>query len=326
MQFSRQTKKIISISAKSAVLLLTFLFIYQKLGNNKSLADFWNIVTGLGLSRVWYLLTTVFLLMFVNWLLEAAKWKFLVRQIESISSYRAIESVFCGLTWAVFTPNRIGEYGGRVFFLRPDKRGQGVVAMTVGSAAQLVLTNVLGAIGLTWFLNRFSPLTEWAAYAITFLVMLFCLLVIFFYFNIQLLTILLGKVRFLRKLQPYFEVFTRYSTWDLLRVLVLSFARYAVFTLQYYLVIHLFVPSLAAHEIVLMVFVVLFVQSSLPSVNLLDVGVRGMTATFFFGYLTQQDIAILSASAYIWLVNLIVPAILGSGFVLKLRFFDTQPA
>jgi uncharacterized membrane protein YbhN (UPF0104 family) len=324
MLLSPKAKKTISITVKTAILTLAFYFIYRKLGNNKSLADFWGLIQGMGLHRVWYLLTTVFLLLFVNWLLEAVKWKFLVSKVEEISSFKAVESVFCGLTWAVFTPNRIGEYGGRVFFLQPDKRGRGIVAMTVGSAGQIVLTNVLGGIGLIWFIHRFFSLTEWVGYAITFIIILFCLFIIIFFFNIQLLNNLLQRIPLLRSLRHYFEVFTYYTTGDLVRVFILSLSRFAVFTFQYYLVIHLLVPSLAAHEIVLMVFIILFVQSSIPSVNLLDVGVRGITATYFFGYLTNQDIAILAASACIWLVNLIIPAILGAGFVLKLRFFGHQ--
>jgi uncharacterized membrane protein YbhN (UPF0104 family) len=89
--------------------------------------------------------------MFVNWFLEAGKWKYLMSHIEPISFYRAIESVFCGLTLAIFTPNRLGEYGGRVFFLSPKRRIVGIVAMSVGSIGQLVLTNVFGAIAACFY-------------------------------------------------------------------------------------------------------------------------------------------------------------------------------
>ena len=96
--------------------------------------------------------------MFLNWFLEALKWKFLVQKIEVITTWKAVESVFCGLTWAVFTPNRIGEFGGRVFSLSPNKRIKGAVVMTVGTIGQMVLTNVLGLLALSWFLYRFIHL------------------------------------------------------------------------------------------------------------------------------------------------------------------------
>jgi hypothetical protein len=49
-----------------------------------------------------------------------------------------------------------------------------------------------------------------------------------------------------------------------------------------------------------------------------------MTATYFFGFITHQDVAIMAATACIWQVNLIIPAILGSLFVLKLNFFGSN--
>jgi hypothetical protein len=74
---------------------------------------------------------------------------------------------------------------------------------------------------------------------------------------------------------------------------------------------------------VMMMFIIFFIQSALPSLDLLDIGVRALTATYFFGFLTDQHVAIMAATACIWLVNLIIPAILGSVFVLKLNFFGS---
>ena len=72
----------------------------------------------------------------------------------------------------------------------------------------------------------------------------------------------------------------------------------------------------------MMVFILFFVQSALPSLDLLDIGVRNFTASFFFMYITDQKIAVMAAVSSIWLINIIIPAILGSVFVLKLKFFD----
>ena len=137
-----KNKKILSILIKAAIVVFALWFIYNKLVANKNLENFGSLLKGISQVEIYSVIGLVVLLMFVNWFLEAAKWKRLMRQIESISFYRAIESVFCGLTLAIFTPNRLGEYGGRVFFLSPKRRIVGVVAMTVGNIGQLVLTNV----------------------------------------------------------------------------------------------------------------------------------------------------------------------------------------
>lgn len=62
----------------------------------------------------------------------------------------------------------------------------------------------------------------------------------------------------------------------------------------------------------------------MPSLDLLDIGLRATTAAYFFSFVTDQEIAVMAAIASIWLINLIIPAILGSVFVLKLNFFGSN--
>ncbi len=317
-------KKTISITAKTIIIGSAFAFIVHKLEHNQNLENFSNLVSPIGRARVALVVGAIGLLMLVNWLLEALKWKFLLAKIEPISTWRAIESVFCGLTWAVFTPNRIGEFGGRVFFLPPRKRLTGTVAMSVGAVGQIVTTNVLGGISVLWFIGRFIPLNIWLHYAIAFITAVFCAFFLLLYFNIRLVNNFLVSIPFLHRFKKVFRVLTSYKKGALVRVFGYCVGRFAVFTTQYYLVIHLLVPDLAATDVVLMVFVILFVQSAIPSFDLFDIGIRSMTATYFFGYITPHDLAIMASTAFIWLVNLIIPAILGSVFVLKIRFFDSN--
>jgi hypothetical protein len=84
----------------------------------------------------------------------------------------------------------------------------------------------------------------------------------------------------------------------------------------------LLLPGLPFFEMMMTVVVFIFIQSAMPSLDLLDIGVRSFTAAHLFLYITNQQLAIIAAVSSIWLVNLIIPAILGSVFVLKLRFFD----
>ncbi len=321
---TKYQKKILSYSIKSIVVSLAAVFIYQKLVDNQNLKNFFQIIQQLENWKVYVIIGLIFLLMFVNWFLESLKWQFLMSKVEKISLYKAVESVFCGLTWAVFTPNRIGEYGGRIFFLSPRKRIQGMVTMSVGHIAQMVITNVLGAIALLWFIYNFSALDPLIFIAICVLVVVFCLFFILFYFNIRWLENLLSNIKFLKRFQKFFSVLSRYHQKELVKVMIYSLARFAVFTTQYLLIIHLLIADIPFYQSALMVFILFFIQSALPSLDLLDIGVRSLTATYFFGYITHQEIAIMAATALIWLVNLIIPAILGSYFVFKLNFFGNS--
>jgi len=273
---------------------------------------------------VWIVMSSLFLLMFLNWFIEALKWKFLVQKIEIISIWKAVESVFCGLTWAVFTPNRIGEYGGRVFFLSPNKRIKGAVAMTVGAFGQLVLINVLGSLALSWFIIRFMDLNSLMNFSISLLALAFSGFFLLFFFNIHWINGLLSKIKFLKPYKRFFIIFSKFKFSELLQILMYSLSRIMIFSTQYFLIIHLLLPEIDPLDMVLILFIFYFIQSTMPSLDLLDIGLRVTTAAYFFSFVTNQEIAVMAAVASIWLINLIIPAILGSVFVLKLNFFGSS--
>lgn len=303
--------------------MLAFVFIYHKfLGKNNDLKKFQEQLTHISRQQVIATLSLVVLLMFINWLLESLKWQYLSRRLGRISVWEAIEAVFCGLTWAIFTPNRIGEFGGRVMFLPSRKRIHGVFAMAVGAFAQNVTTNVLGLLAGIWFVYRFLSINFLLFLGMALLSVFFLALLLVFYFHIQWLVVLLDKIKFLRKYHRFFEIMGRYDAKELIVVIGYSLARFFVFSFQYYLVIHLLLPNLPAVEMILTVIVFILIQSAMPSLDLLDIGVRSFTAAHLFSYITNQQIAIIASVSSIWLINLIIPAIIGSVFVLKLKFFD----
>jgi hypothetical protein len=317
------TKKILSICIKITILGLASWYIYNRLSNNSSISNFRMLLNELDSGSVWIVMSSLFLLMFLNWFIEALKWKFLVQKIEVISTWKAVESVFCGLTWAVFTPNRIGEYGGRVFFLSPNKRIKGAVAMTVGSFGQLVLVNVFGSLALSWFLFRFMDLNPLMNFSIFLLALAFSGFFLLFFFNIHWINGLLSKIKFLKPYKRFFIIFSKFKVSALLHILMYSLSRILIFSTQYFLIIHLLIPEIDPLDMVLILFIFYFIQSSMPSLDLLDIGLRATTAAYFFSFVTDQEIAVMAAVASIWLINLIIPAILGSVFVLKLNFFGS---
>ncbi|MDP9048350.1 MAG: hypothetical protein M3N14_09450 [Bacteroidota bacterium] len=318
-----RAKKITSYLIKLAILGLAFLFIYHRiLKNDKNLRDFQDLAAHVSYNNVMITLGLVVLLMIVNWVLESLKWWHLTRVLAPMSVWTAIEAVFCGLTWAVFTPNRIGEYGGRIMFLPNRKRIHGIFAMAVGSFGQNVITNVLGAGALVWFLYTYLTLNGWLMAGITIVSAGFMVIMLVFYFHIQWMVKLLNRIQFLKKYHRFFDIMGKYKAPELLNIMWFCLARFFVFTFQYYLVIHLLIPEIRLLQMSLLMFVFFFIQSAIPSLDLLDIGVRSFTASTLFGYITNQTLAVVVSVSVIYIVNLIIPAILGSVFVFKLKFFD----
>lgn len=318
-----RTKKLLSYLLKFCILVLAFYYIYHRIiKNNKNLHEFEILAAKIDYDKVIITMFFVILLMIVNWVLESLKWWYLAKHLAPMTIWIAVESVFCGLTWAVFTPNRISEYGGRVMFLPNRRRIHGVFAMAVGSFGQNVITNVLGAGAGVWFLFTYIHLNSWLMLAITVIAIVFIGLMLTFYFNINWMVSLLNRVKFLKKYHRFFDIMGQYETSELISIMWFCLARFFVFTFQYYLIIHLLIPQIPLLQMSLLMFVFFFIQSAIPSLDIIDIGVRSITADKLFSYVTDQHIAVVVAISLIYIINMIVPAILGSVFVLKLKFFD----
>jgi hypothetical protein len=306
-------------------LVLAYFFIYhQYLKKDADIKQFKVLIQHISDIKVILIMSLVVILMFVNWLLESLKWRYLTRKLIPITLWKAIEGVFCGLTWAIFTPNRLGEYGGRVMFLPPRRRIHGVFAMAVGSFGQNVVTNVLGAGASMWFINRYLNINNWIFSGLLLFALMLIALFLVVYFNIKWLVSWLNSISFLKKYHRFFDVMGRYKFAELLNIMWFCIARFFVFSFQYYLMFQLLIPQIPVFEVMMMVFIVFFVQSALPSLDLIDIAVRSTTAATIFAFVTTQQIAVIVAFTSIWLINLIIPAILGSVFILNLNFFDNN--
>lgn len=305
-------------------MVLAFVFIYRRLNNNEGLKHFKELIQQVGQAQAILVIGFIVLLMVFNYLLEAVKWRYLTHKWAPISLWQSIESVFCGLTLAIFTPNRWGEFGGRVMFLPPRRRVHGVFAMAVGTFGQLVVTSVVGSASLLWFIYYFLHVNQWLYIGMLTTGIGFMVLMLIFYFNVRWVVFLLNSIPFLKKYHRFFDVMKRYRFKELLHIMLYCLMRFATYSFQYYLIIHLLLPQIPMFKIMLLTFVFFFIQSVLPTIDIVDIGVRSATADKLFEYVTHQHIAVIAAVALIWFTNLIVPAILGSVFVLKLKFFDNN--
>jgi len=314
------TKKHLNFLLKIGIVALAMGFVIAKVNDQDGLFEFRSLMQRMDPAVVRWTLAAVLLLMFANWALETVKWKYLSHRVERIGWWKAVKSVFCGLTWAIFTPNRIGEYGGRVMLLRPRNRASGAVAMGVGLFAQLVLTSVFGAVGVAWFVSEHLPVSAAVQLAVWALGAIYGLAFIVLYFNVRWLDVVVGKFRFWAKIKPFFAVLETFTPKELSHVLLLSLGRFAIFTSQYIVLMLVILPELPKVDMVLMVFILFFVQSAVPSLDILDFSVRSFVAGNLYAYVTTQEIAVMAIVSCIWFANLILPAVIGSFFVMNANY------
>lgn len=302
------------------LVLLCWAIYWQLLSNNKV-----EILTKPFNSKFeaqqWGFFLLAFLLIAVNFFCETQKWLILTKQFYKLSFKKTFKAILAGTTMAFFTPNRIGEYGGRVLFV-PKKHIIPTVAVTmVGGLAQQIITLLFGLLSLIFLKDALvekTLFTETRLYLITFisLVLIFFLLLV--YFNIKRIIKLIPKVKRWQKHLVKLTVLQHYSKSTLLAVMLWAALKYLVFSIQFFCLIMAFgIPFKLLFVWLSMLSFLL--QTVIPSVSLLELGVRGNVILFTFGAFTHLKIEILAASVTLWMFNLLIPAIIGALFILKIN-------
>ncbi len=260
----------------------------------------------------------------LNWGLEAMKWRGLVSGLERMPMSRALAATLAGTTMGLFTPNRTGDYVGRVLFLAPENRWQGGLATLLGSLAQLVATVLVGCTAIFWWQGApWRGLAPWWQGTLLGVVAVAGSVALLFFLRPHLLGRLVRSVPLLRRMGASTDVLERYAGHELWLVLGLSLARYAVFWAQYVL----FLAVLAGMDwrgALLVVPLIYLVVTLVPTMLLSEMGVRGSAAVVLLGPLGAAPGLVLLASFGVWAVNLALPALAGALILLVARI-RTRP-
>jgi hypothetical protein len=275
-----------------------------------------------------WLLIPAGLLMLGNWGLEARKWQLALSRLQPMNFLKAFKATFTGSTMASFTPNRTGEYVGRILYIEEGKRWQAVSLTLICSMAQLQITLYAGLTGLWFFKRSFGSMVDEAGSSMLWMNVLFyailiaALVLTLFYFRLAWFTKLLHRWTGNAKFMRYIAVLEDCNATILLRILSLSGGRYMVFMLQYYLLFKVFGVQVNWWQTLQSVSVLFLVLAILPSFTFLtDLGIRWKAGIEIIQLYSSNTIGIFAAAFTIWLVNLIIPALIGSLLILGIRVF-----
>ncbi len=256
----------------------------------------------------------------VNWGIEAAKWRWLVAPVEQLGFRRAFSATLAGTATGLLTPNRTGEPVGRVLFLAPEHRWTGGIATMLGSMAQFTTTIVLGAMAcMVWR----SPDRSWAGMSVAAFAALCAVAALVLFFNPRLLGRMLLRLPLPRRTGEAAKVLELYTVRQLLAVLMMSVARYAVFAVQYILLLVVLAGISWADSAALVPVIYLF-TTLVPTMMLSELGVRGSVAVALLAPLGAHPAMVLLASFGVWAANIALPAATGALILLVARI-RTQP-
>lgn len=287
---------------KLLVVIAAFYFIYNQLAGNEQLD--WEKFSQL-VDRKKSFFGILFILLFsvVNRFLEILKWQNLVSFINPISIGEATKQVLGALTAGIFTPNGLGEYAGKAMYFNKKQTKKIIFLNLICNGIQMILTILFGIIGL-------AIIGYWK-WSIVILTIAFLLFILFFFskkITIKGYSIekLLNKINEIPK-----HIHQKNMIYGLFR--------YLVFSHQYYFLFLAFDVDLPYLSLISTVAVVYFLASSLPSFQFLDFAVKGSVALFFFGKLGVNEWIVIFISTLMWFLNVVLPVIIGSYYVLKFK-------
>lgn len=273
----------------------------------------------------------VLLLMLINWGLEARKWQLVIMKLQRISLIQCFKAIFTGTTMAFFTPNRIGEYLGRILYIEEGKRIQAISLTIVCSMAQLLVTLIAGIAGMLYLrgiISHSHPVNESLLFwtnTVLWITILGCLVLTLLFFRLAWLVKAIEMIPKMGKLVSWIRVLDSFNATILWRILSLSIVRYLVFIAQYYLLFDVFNVNLTFAETFASMSVVFLVLAIVPSIAMVtELGVRWKASIELVQFFSTNMIGVLATSLSIWVINLVIPALVGSLLILSIRIFRNR--
>ncbi len=267
-------------------------------------------------------------LMLVNWGLESKKWQILTSHVQPTSFWTAIKSVMAGVSFTMLTPNRMGEFLGRVLYLPDGSRVRAATLMVLGSLSQLVITLVCGVVGIVILMTEAPEIQSqtlgWSNLLVNALVYGSSLVIIiglFIYFNLGWLIRQIEKIPPFSKYAWYIHMIGEIHYVELLKLLSISIIRYGVFLVQYALVFRFFEVGIPLLPLLAGTATMFLMLAIIPTIALAELGIRGQVSLFVFGLFSNNSLEILVATAIIWIINIIFPAVAGSFMLLTVKLF-----
>ncbi|NUO01552.1 MAG: flippase-like domain-containing protein, partial [Saprospiraceae bacterium] len=256
----------------------------------------------------------------LNWGFETLKWHGLVRRFSGLTFWQAYQSVLAGVAVSMFTPNRIGEYGGRVLLVEPGNGWRAVAATLVGSISQMVALLSGGIAGLSFFASQYFQWESYVWWSVTCTGGACAIGVLLAYWNIDLLGGALMRWRLGRRWKPVTEIldlFRTYEKTELKRALFFAWARYVTYCVQYWLVLRFFGIELSLATAWPGIATIFFLQTSVPLPPAISLFARGEIALLVWAAYGANELAALAATFGLFILNLCLPALLGGWVIVK---------
>ena len=301
----------VTISIKLLVVLIFGAFLYREYNHNTIVFEAFARSLSEG-NVIFYIIP--FLLMVPNWWIEILKWKKLTNVFNPLSWNQAIQSVLSGISLGIITPSRIGEYAGKLMYVSQENKNKAITAGFLSSLAQNIINIGFGTIALLLYnssTHAWPPAVIMSTVTIAIVILSFMMLL---YFNTP------AAFRFfsysfipnmLKKWLSKAVVALPKDKSLLNELLFASLCRFMIYLSQYVILLLAFGFDVNPIQACVGVAVIFLIQSGIPLPPVLSILARAEIALFVFAPLSQNSLTLLAATFTLWVINLLIPALIG---------------
>jgi hypothetical protein len=322
MKLNRNSKIFINYFLGPALFIWLSWSIYQQVRRQPDLSTAWEAIKNSFSTTLAWNVVAVMLLMVLNWSIEAVKWKIAVKPVQEVSFFKAFRAILSGVSFSVSMPNRIGEYFGRVLYMDEGNKLKTISITIVASISQLIITLFMGGLGILILqkpIENSGLISPIWMQVIIFGVWGVLIGILFFYFRLSWLTRLIEKLPGITRFVYLIRALEEFHTTMLLKLILLSLARFIVFILQYYLLFRLFSVDVNWMQCYWAVSISFLVMACIPTIAIAELVQRGKVLTTIMTIYTSNQLGVGFTTAGIWLINLIFPAIIGSLLIFSIK-------
>lgn len=305
----------LGIALKVTIFALLLFSIYRHVFGEENLAEILQEFKKASQVGPIYWLPIVVLLMLANWVVEAVKWQLLMQPLAKLTILKSVKAIFSGIGVSLFTPNRVGEFAGRILYLDKSKRLEAIGLTILGSLGQFTISFTIGIWAFWLFCKQFFNELGWIINLLPFLGILTPFVLLSLYFKRDYIERFLVKGLRMKYLEKYVKPIQLIEVKGLKRVLGYSLLRHAIFTLQYLLLLKVFGINISWTTGVILICSMFFAQTMLPTLEFMGLLLKGQIALFFLGHVTDLNLGVLAAAFLLWVINLMIPALIGSLFL-----------
>jgi NADH:ubiquinone oxidoreductase subunit 3 (subunit A) len=314
MTASNGSRRYLNILIKVGVVVAFGWFVTNRITSQNDLSSIWQTFLVQWNAGPAWMVCLAIALMPCNWLMETIKWRTLMQPGINLSWNRAIAGILSGITLSLFTPNRTGEYGGRILYVDAPFRWRAVIASLTGSFAQNYVYVSFGILALAMFISGNVELSEFMQRGIWVFVVICVLGFGLMYFNLPAIARLISQrnpPRLLRKPWEALSHLRDTKNKRLRHALIFSLLRYAIFTTQYVLLLTYFGVEMPVIWLLGGVAVIFLVQTSIPLPPLVDLVARNEVGLTLWAGFGVNELSVVAGGLTIWIINLAFPALIG---------------